>query len=296
MKLSSSRSVVRPVSSRLTHSPIPYRPCRSPLCSLRVRSEQVLQRRRFFSLPDISKLASLAMQKEGSTIEGDSDAQRFHARKILPYSQAQLYEIVSDIPSYASFIPFCQSSSVLSPKSSPSSSSPSSPSSSSPSSSFSSSSSSSTLSGPKNNQDTQWRPSLDKPFEVDAELVVGFGGLEERYVSRVVGNPPEVVTATAADQGKLFKSLKTTWSFSPASSLSPHPSSSLSPTGSDKSSTHSPNPGPTDGPTLLTIDLAFSFANPLHRIASQAVLPMVADKMVDAFEKRCKEVWGKGTS
>jgi coenzyme Q-binding protein COQ10 len=43
----------------------------------------------------------------------------------------------------------------------------------------------------------------------------------------------------------------------------------------------------------LTIDLAFSFANPLHRIASQAVLPKVADKMVEAFEKRCLKVYGR---
>lgn len=43
----------------------------------------------------------------------------------------------------------------------------------------------------------------------------------------------------------------------------------------------------------MTIDLAFSFANPLHRIASQAVLPKVADKMVEAFEKRCLKVYGR---
>jgi coenzyme Q-binding protein COQ10 len=43
---------------------------------------------------------------------------------------------------------------------------------------------------------------------------------------------------------------------------------------------------------MLTIDLAFEFANPLHRIASQAVLPKVADKMVEAFETRAREVYG----
>lgn len=47
------------------------------------------------------------------------------------------------------------------------------------------------------------------------------------------------------------------------------------------------------GPSLLTIDLAFSFINPLHRIASQAVLPKVAEKMVEAFEERCLKVWGQ---
>lgn len=44
----------------------------------------------------------------------------------------------------------------------------------------------------------------------------------------------------------------------------------------------------------MTIDLAFAFINPLHRIASQAVFPKVAERMVEAFEKRCLEVFGKG--
>ena len=51
---------------------------------------------------------------------------------------------------------------------------------------------------------------------------------------------------------------------------------------------------PEKGPTLLTIDLAFAFVNPLHRIASQAVLPKVAERMVEAFEKRCLVVFGRG--
>lgn len=45
---------------------------------------------------------------------------------------------------------------------------------------------------------------------------------------------------------------------------------------------------------MLTIDLSFSFASPLHRMASQAFLPKVQDLMVEAFEKRCMQVYGKG--
>jgi coenzyme Q-binding protein COQ10 len=88
-------------------------------------------------------------------------------------------------------------------------------------------------------------------------------------------------------------------SFSPASPLSPHSSASSSPVRPDPSLRTPNEPAPPapdgdEGPTLLTIDLAFTFANPLHRIASQAVLPVVADRMVEAFEKRCLEVWGQG--
>ncbi|KAK6908522.1 hypothetical protein I203_102524 [Kwoniella mangroviensis CBS 8507] len=240
-----------------------------------------IQKRTFFSLPDITKLAGLVPSQNQSTndegivtgIETDGEEQRFHARKILPYSQVQLYSLVSDVPSYSAFIPFCNSSAVLS-KPSPSPSS-------------------------KDNINRQWRdwaPGTE-PFEVLAELAVGFGGLEERYISRVKGVPFESVTATASSQTPLFKSLITRWSFSPASSISPHPSNSPFPP-TPPSQMRLPNStSPTDpniGPTLLTIDLNFNFANPLHRIASQAVLPKVADKMVEAFEKRCLEVYGKG--
>lgn len=71
--------------------------------------------------------------------------------------------------------------------------------------------------------------------------------------------------ATASETTPLFKNLVTTWSFTPA--------------------------GPSS--TILSIDLVFAFANPLHRIASQAVLPKVAEKMVEAFETRANEVYGR---
>jgi coenzyme Q-binding protein COQ10 len=87
-------------------------------------------------------------------------------------------------------------------------------------------------------------------------------------------------------------------SFSPASNLSPHPTT---PSTSPPTNPRVPNDtslasDPFKGPTLLTINLAFEFSNPLHRIASQAVLPKVADKMVQAFERRCLEVYGRGTA
>ena len=40
-----------------------------------------------------------------------------------------------------------------------------------------------------------WKPD-DKPFDLEAELKVGFGGLEEVYTSRVQGKPFESVTVS----------------------------------------------------------------------------------------------------
>lgn len=136
------------------------------------------------------------------------------------YSQAQLYALVSDVPSYSSFIPFCTSSRVLAPHSSPSAST----------SSADSADSSPSPSSSRHRQTQEWKPD-NNPFDLEAELKVGFGGLEETYVSRVLGRPFESVTvglgcgserdrnpegtmadtqATAAKQSPLFKSLKTT--------------------------------------------------------------------------------------
>jgi hypothetical protein len=56
---------------------------------------------------------------------------------------------------------------------------------------------------------SNWKPT-DEPFDVEAELRVGFGGLEEAYVSKVTGRPFEMVRAEAAEEAALFKSLVTT--------------------------------------------------------------------------------------
>ncbi len=84
------------------------------------------------------------------------------------YSPAQLYELVSDVPAYVDFIPFCTASTVLDAQGYP----------------------------------TSWKPGPE-PFVVDAELAVGFGGLEERYVSKVVGTPFERVSVSATEQRQL---------------------------------------------------------------------------------------------
>jgi coenzyme Q-binding protein COQ10 len=78
------------------------------------------------------------------------------------YTQEQLYNIVADVPSYSQFIPFCASSSVIT---------------------------SSTSATP-----AQRLPTRQEPFDVEAELQVGFGNFSEKYTSRVQGIPFESVT------------------------------------------------------------------------------------------------------
>ena len=42
--------------------------------------------------------------------------------------------------------------------------------------------------------------------------------------------------------------------------------------------------------TEVNLTIEFSFANPLYAAMSSAVAPKVADKMIEAFEKRVREV------
>lgn len=67
------------LSSTAVRRPLPFETA-SPAVRAAPRSQQ----RGFFSLPDLSKLASLASGSSGNGVEVHGEEQRFHARKILP--------------------------------------------------------------------------------------------------------------------------------------------------------------------------------------------------------------------
>jgi coenzyme Q-binding protein COQ10 len=199
--------------------------------------------------------------------------------------------LVADVDCYRHFLPFCHASKVL------------------------------------NASRPNWKSNPgDGPVELEAELRVGFLGLEESYISRVLLNPYESVEvrnipiyrpyilltlylcssqqARAATTTPLFKTLITTWQFHSASPTSPHPSTSHIHTPGCRVSRSSLDDGihanQTDdlsqtGPTLLTFDIVFAFANPLHASVSSAFFGRVSRMMVGAFEERCLDVYGLGT-
>lgn len=51
---------------------------------------------------------------------------------------------------------------------------------------------------------------------------------------------------------------------------------------------------PDKGPTLVTLDLAFSFSSPVHAAVSAAFFGRVSKMMVSAFEERCLDLYGPG--
>ncbi|KII94828.1 hypothetical protein PLICRDRAFT_66100, partial [Plicaturopsis crispa FD-325 SS-3] len=182
------------------------------------------------------------------------EPQTYHERKILPYKRSALYDIVADVASYPRFVPFCVDTRIITP---PSPLSPPSP----------------TPPSPVHGK--------GKGVSMEAEMTVGFMAFKERYVSRVTCVPYESVEAVASSSTPLFRTLTTTWRFQRASPQSPHAAQVGTPAGDD-------------GPTLVTLDLVYAFANPVHATISAAFFGQVSKLMVKAFEERCLEVYGPG--
>jgi len=193
------------------------------------------QRRHLFKLPDWNSLPYPFADPAGVK------PQTYHEHKVLPYTRRQLYAVVSDVGSYASFIPFCKRSRVLRPLT----------------------------------PATNWPDAQAGALLMEAELTVAFLAYTERYTSRVTCVPDQSVRAVAASSTPLFKMLETTWRFQPVA-------------------TETSRTDDDTGPTLLSLDLAFEFANPVHAAVSGAFFGKVSTLMVKAFEERCVKVYGPG--
>ena len=99
--------------------------------------------------------------------------------------------------------------------------------------------------------------------------------------------------AVAESATPLFKTLETTWHFHPASSLSSFQSNVPAPSALSRSQQSMIATAPDDvGPTLVSLDLSFAFANPVHAAVSGAFFGRVSGLMVKAFEERCAKVHG----
>lgn len=100
---------------------------------------------------------------------------------------------------------------------------------------------------------------------LEAELSIGFKPFCEKYTSLVTYSKPHYVNAVVKD-GSLFHHLKTNWTFMP---------------------------GPTAANTcevLFTVD--FAFASGLHQSMAEIFFKEVAVSMVQAFENRCRQLYG----
>ncbi|KAE9410459.1 hypothetical protein BT96DRAFT_871358 [Gymnopus androsaceus JB14] len=109
-----------------------------------------------------------------------------------------------------------------------------------------------------------------EPYTMDAELTVGFLSFNESYISKATCIPYSSVEAVASSSTPLFESLSTIWRFEEHD-------------GKENSS-------------LVTLDLSFAFANPLHAAVSSAFFGQVSKQMVQAFQDRCSKVYKSSQS
>lgn len=153
-----------------------------------------------------------------------------------------------------------------------------------------------------------------KKYPEEAKLIIGFNdSINEEFVSRVYCVPERVVEAVsgnmtstlsgeqiahhsprpAADQDPSRKdtvmaSLLTRWTLKPYP-YKPPPTSATHPESAHKNVAET-NPVPGQEKTEVNLAIEFQFSNPLYAALSGAAAPKVAEKMIEAFEHRVKEV------
>ncbi|MCJ1350503.1 MAG: hypothetical protein MMC33_000484 [Icmadophila ericetorum] len=196
--------------------------------------------------------------------------QTLQASRTLPYPASDLYALIADIPSYPAFLPYCTSSRVTS------------------------------YTAPDAN---------GKRWPCEGELRVGWGGFDESFTSKVYCVPGKIVEAIAGEArtsippeqlkelygqdsrqsakgNQLFKALLTRWTLRPFH-FKPLPPSGQSPQEGSASL-------PPRARTEVDLTIEVQFANPVYAALGQAAAPKVAGILVEAFEKRAKEVLGQG--
>jgi len=201
------------------------------------------------------------IQRSFITLPG-TESQSLSATRILPYKSSSLYNLIADVDSYSSFLPYCLGSNVTK------------------------------WSSPDAN---------GKMWPSEADLKVGWGGYEETFTSRLYCVPGSIVEALSGEAvtdlakselshhsetinspveaNAIFKSLSTRWALKPFHYKPP--------TGQPQTDkTEHPSRDQTE--VHLTID--FQFANPLYAALSKAVAPRVAGIMIEAFEVRARKL------
>jgi coenzyme Q-binding protein COQ10 len=105
--------------------------------------------------------------------------------------------------------------------------------------------------------------SKDGENKMTAELTVGFQLYKEKYLSHVeLKRDPNSVVAVS--DTNIFEYLKSEWKFTPSSTDA--------------------------GSTWVSFQIDFKFKSPLYNEVSEVFLQEVAKKMMQAFEKRCKQL------
>lgn len=180
-----------------------------------------------------------------------------HVTRTLPYPRARLYDLIVDVDSYSSFLPYCQHSRVTA------------------------------WSAPDPSD-----PSRSRRWPVEGELTVGFGPVTQSYTSRITCAPGRSVEArsgrdepavahVAGARDNPFRRLVTRWTVEDAPPpLTPQPSGEVGEAGPSR--------------TKVDLDLSMQLEDPLIQVVMSQVADESATKMIEAFERRARELFGSG--
>ncbi|KAK4211651.1 dehydrase and lipid transport-domain-containing protein [Rhypophila decipiens] len=214
-------------------------------------------------------------------LAASSPPQTIHASRVLPYPPAQVYNLIADVGAYRTFLPHCSSSLVRAWASPPAGQQP---------------------------QDQEHGTIIRAPALAD--LTAGWGPFTETYTSRVYCVPPgkasaedgagvgivEAVSGKAAttlspevleplgyDEAKLrqnaampfvesglFESLVTRWTVRPLNTA-----------------------GATEQTSEVTLTVKFQFVNAMLGHAVGQLAKEKANEMIQAFETRARQLYGK---
>jgi coenzyme Q-binding protein COQ10 len=183
----------------------------------------------------------------------ESPPQILTACRTLPYPSAPVYSIIADVPSYHTFLPYCQRSDITK------------------------------WSAPDSTYGRRW-PS-------EGILTSGFGSITESFVSRVYCVPGRYVESLGGNTGTSLKTdqiahhlednAPDTERSEGSNGLLTHLRSKWTIEALDKDQTQ------------VSLAVEFAFANPLYAALSGNAAPKVAEFMIRAFEKRVEEILEK---
>ncbi|AEO56118.1 hypothetical protein MYCTH_2300663 [Thermothelomyces thermophilus ATCC 42464] len=206
------------------------------------------------------------------------------ARRLLPYTPAQVYALIADVDSYKHFLPHCAHSRVTKwttpPKHPPA-------------------------------QAAATTTTTPTRYPALADLTVGWGPFTQTYTSRVYCVPGEVVEAVSGSADTsiprevlrsvgyelgeecgggrpprmegIFESLVTRWTVKPAGVGH----------GGGGPAARGRGEGPASCWTEVTLSVTFQFANPALGFAVGQVADEKVDEMAEAFEGRARRLYGR---
>ena len=179
----------------------------------------------------------------------------FTITRTLPYNIHPVYEIIADVSSYSTFVPYCSSSAVTA----------------------------------WSKEDVHGRN-----WPVEARIAISWRGLSEEWSSRLHCEPERVVEAvTNVPRGAIqngfgastaIRSLKARWTLRAVEGTTAGGKPGDSVTEDDATSGRS---------TMIKLNIEYAFANALYEAMGAAFAPKVAGMVIEAFEKRAKFLLGK---